>query len=434
VSAELHKAVKEGVWIKWREADWQLNFQEFEKRDSDFMNVALKLHGMQGVEEAIVKNWVQRLTGWEDIHFKVAAMPYQSVVEKHKGTKVWGVYTRHLDWLRRLYLLTQINKVDPTDTKGNTVEDWTAAMPYVKRSDADGDYGRKLFMRGTAKETSRQLARVLAGQLEMIREEGIDVFAINGENRMPTGGAFLVMRTHQQAAQILEKIGLVNSLGYPMDLYWAEPRKGTNEDGRKRSYAETVGWAPAGMAGGGTMDVGAVARETANEVDRMLQAKYQHLATKEHMQEQVRAGILAERKMFEAVAYQAAHEANKILYKKMEGYFGAIKIAVDTVGKAVAERRGDWSGSEEERRAVMTPQVNKQLANVAGQKRAAPEGVAGANMAELPGLVNAGSSAAQCSGFLDGMLQSTVGQELLRQAGNLPGDDGRYTPPHMRAG
>ena len=188
------------------------------------------------------------------------------------------------------------------------------------------------------------------------------------------------------------------------------------------------------MAVGGTMDVGAVARETANEVDRMLQAKYQHLATKENMQQQVRAGILAERKMFEAVAYQAAHEANKILYKKLEGYFGAIKIAVDTVGKAVADSRGHQFGSEAERQAVMTPQVNKQLADVVGQKRAAPEGVAGASLAELPGLVNAGSSAAQCSGFLDGMLQSTVGQELLRQAGNLPGDDGRYTPPHMRAG
>ena len=437
----LHKAVEEGVTISWKENDYKLHLAEFEARDENFMNVALKVHGMAEVELGMVQDWVNRLTGWDLANFKVVVLPYASEVKKFEGTAVYGIYTQHVDQLRRLYLQTLVkDDVHPEDKGGRLVTDWFCTMPFVKREETEMDFGRKIFMRGTGRVSSRNLAKTLVQQMEMIRRNAVDVFAITDGNKMETGGAFLVMSTHQQAEDILNKYGLINESGYPMQLARAYPRKVLGE---KRSYAQTVGggggyggygggFGHGGGFGGGVQG-GATVEQLVEGVDRLLQEKYTHIANQESLHRQIRGGIQAEKKLFADIA----HEANKVLFNRLLTYMQAIQVAVDGIGRAMAE-----AGGVRYERGMVTPQVHRELANIVGQKRAA----AGMNTgvtdgSDLPPPIPEGATMEQCTQFMQGLLGSEVGRQFVLASGQAAGQAGqaagqdkdkdRYSPPNM---
>ena len=346
----------------------------------------------------------------------MVALPYSSEKEGYDGM-VWGVYVRTLDWARRLYFLLQIyadGPVQPTDKHGNDVKGWLAAMPFVEEKYRTSDVGRKIYIRNTGRVSGKELARGLARQLNLIEVYGLDVFAVTTAEGEFTGGAFLVMVNGEQAKRVLDHV-LVNTFGYAMELNWALPRKGEK---RQREWKEKEQRGYVMPAGGGPS-----AQEVAVAVDDMIQRRYAHIAMAETMQLTVMAGVEQKRQMFE----QIVHDGNKLLFQRLIGYFKAIEVAVDKVGKALAELRGMRFESEEERRAVTTPLVTDHMKDIVGKKRNITGTSAGGGGA-LPPPITEDATQDQANTFLGHMMESGVGQEMLMQII----EDDRYTPPHMR--
>ena len=122
-------------------------------------------------------------------------------------------------------------------------------------------------------------------------------------------------------------------------------------------------------------------------------------------------------------------------YKKAnKGNKEAIVVANDSdqgskVGKAVAELEGLRFESEELRQQVMTPRVYRHVEQVVGQKRQA--GPAAGGGSALPAPITEDATLGQANGFLGGMCDSEIGQQIMGKAAATV-LDGRYTPPQDR--
>jgi hypothetical protein len=222
----------------------------------------------------------------------------------------------------------------------------------------------------------------------------------------------------EKAKRVLEGHVLVNTFGYTLEMNWALPRKGEK---RRREWKETEQSGYVMPAGGG----GPSAQEIAEAVDEMMQKKYAHITKAEAMKLTVMAGVESKRQMFE----QVVHEGNKLLFQRLVGYFNAISVAVDKVGKALAELRGMRFESEEQRRAVTTPMVTGHMQEMVGKKRSMTGTSAGGGA--LPTPITEEASAAQANSILGHMMECGIGQEMIMHHGSAV-VNGRYTPPHMR--
>jgi hypothetical protein len=439
VTKGLHQAVREGVPWQWQGKEILLRMAVYEVRDSDFMRAPLKLHGMADVEVTMLENWVGLVTDWEKHHFKVVKLGYDSEVEGFKGA-VYGIFLRSLDWARRLFFLTQIGvKHHAMDINGNEVKTWRAVMPFVDEKMREDDTHRKLFLRGTGKVSSGELAKCLAEQVELVRSSTVDVFCLKEKNTGGyTGSAFIVMQTSAECAKLMEDYVMLNKDGWAIEASWAVPRRGekrtfgTVQGERRHAAAAGRAWAETGQRGWvetpppvGGANSRTVADLVVKGVDELLRDKYPHLADAQEMQKVVMAGVEAKRQMFETIS----HEANKMLFTRMVDYFKAVQIAVEKVGKAVAELEGLRFESEEQRQQVMTPRVYRHVEQVVGQKRQASPSAGGGSA--LPAPITEHATLGQANGFLGEMCDSEIGQQIMGKAAATV-LDGRYTPPQER--
>jgi hypothetical protein len=436
VTEGLHKAVREGVPMQWQGRQVRLGLAQYVVRSSDFMKAPVKLHGMASVEKVILHAWINRVTGFDEREYKVEKLGYDSEVNGKEGA-VYGVFVRNLEWARRLYFLLQIN-VDKfaTDVKGVDVKDWHVVMPYIGENMREDEDNRKIFLRGTGRISSKQLARCLAAQVDVIARDAVDVFCLKDKDGNYTGSAFLQMAHTEAATQIMEDYVLVNTAGYAMEADWAIPRRGEKrsyaaaEGGRRYAAAAGRAWTEAPQKGWVEAPPGGaqpkeVAEMVVKEMDVMLMTKYPHLARANEMQKVVEAGIEAKRQMFERIV----HEENKMLYNNLVGWFEGIKIAVEKIGKAVAEIEGLRFENEEMRRRTMEPRVHQHIQELVGQKRQA--GPAQGGGSTLPTPVTQESSVEMANSFMGGLIENPLGQQLLGVAGraHLNGRNGSYSPP-----